>query len=341
MLLHDRMKKIVVDRLAVDVGKWSAMKPQLPPTTTCQNCGASTPGAYCSACGQDSRDHRVSMRSLLASFWGDVFTFDSRLTRSLVPLLLRPGDLTIEYLRGRRVRYIPPLRLYLFISFAFFFLLAFRVNSRIDRHGPGTASGPDSATVAAVIDGLAALPDSVRAGVAPETLQHLGARLAVQMAAEGTSSAITFVVMGKDVTDSRNEVVRGMLALAPKAVFLLLPVFAGLLALIYRRARRMFIEHLVFALHYHSVLYLGFILGMLINWDPLWVVLLLAFPLYLLLAMHRVYGQGWGKSLVKLVLLTSAYNFLLLVFFALTAGSSAYLVEAARRHPLLFGWLLG
>lgn len=317
------------------------MKHPLPPTSTCQNCGTPTPGAYCPACGQDSRNHVVSLRSLVASFLDDVFTIDSRLTRSLVPLLLRPGELTSEYVRGRRARYIPPLRLYLFISVAFFFLLALKINPGVDRQGPAASASPDSAAVAAVIEGLIALPDSARAGIAPATLERLGARLASGSAAKDTADAPQLRVMGKDVTGSWDEVIKGMLALAPKAVFLLLPVFAGLLALVYRRARRIFVEHFVFALHYHSVLFLGFVLGMLIDWDPLWVALLLAFPLHLLLAMHRVYGQGWGKSIIKLILLTGAYNFLLIVLFAVTAGSSAYLVEAARHHPLLLRWLLG
>jgi hypothetical protein len=55
----------------------------------------------------------------------DVFSFDSRASRTIWPLLTRPGFLTNEYIQGRRVHYVPPLRLYLFISIVFFITLDF------------------------------------------------------------------------------------------------------------------------------------------------------------------------------------------------------------------------
>ncbi|MFT5757138.1 MAG: hypothetical protein ACI9LM_001863 [Alteromonadaceae bacterium] len=94
-------------------------------TKTCENCYAQVAGLYCGKCGQ-------SVESTLKYFWtvilhllDDIFSFDSRASRTLLPLLFKPGFLTNEYVKGRRVHYVPPLRLYLFISIVFFISLKF------------------------------------------------------------------------------------------------------------------------------------------------------------------------------------------------------------------------
>lgn len=69
------------------------------------------------------------MRSFLQHFLNDYFTFDSKIVRSFRPLLFKPGFLTTEFLNGRRVRYIPPLRMYLFVSILFFLLLSLQTTS--------------------------------------------------------------------------------------------------------------------------------------------------------------------------------------------------------------------
>lgn len=77
---------------------------------------------YCAACGQKAIG-REDLNEFLQQFLGDYFTWDSKLIRSLVPLLVRPGFLTTEYLAGRRARYIPPLRMFIFLSIIFFLVI--------------------------------------------------------------------------------------------------------------------------------------------------------------------------------------------------------------------------
>jgi len=98
-------------------------------SSTCENCHAKVNGSFCSECGQ-------SVESTLKYFWSvvlhlldDIFSFDSRASRTLSPLLFHPGFLTNEYIAGKRVHYVPPLRLYLFISIVFFISLKFTVSS--------------------------------------------------------------------------------------------------------------------------------------------------------------------------------------------------------------------
>ena len=91
----------------------------------CLNCGTALSGQYCGNCGQRARSRLISMWELLSDAFGDLFELDSRIWRTLVPLLLRPGKLTYEYLQGRRACFMPPFRTYLVLSILFFLVLLF------------------------------------------------------------------------------------------------------------------------------------------------------------------------------------------------------------------------
>ena len=88
------------------------------------NCGTALSGQYCGTCGQRATNRMISVWELTRDAFGDLFELDSRLWRSLIPLLIRPGKLTRDYLEGRRARYMPPFRTYLVLSIVFF-LVAF------------------------------------------------------------------------------------------------------------------------------------------------------------------------------------------------------------------------
>ncbi len=90
----------------------------------CLNCGTRLRGQYCGVCGQRARNRLISLWELLREAFGDLLEIDSRVWRTLVPLLIRPGQLTHDYLQGRRARYMPPFRTYLVLS-VMFFVVAF------------------------------------------------------------------------------------------------------------------------------------------------------------------------------------------------------------------------
>ena len=86
----------------------------------CRNCGAALAGAYCSACGQAADVRIPSFGGMLADALGDLYSFDSRLWRSLATLALKPGRMTSLYLEGQRARFTPPFRMYVVTSLVFF-----------------------------------------------------------------------------------------------------------------------------------------------------------------------------------------------------------------------------
>lgn len=86
----------------------------------CRNCDAPLAGRWCHACGQDSRDPVREFPLLAAEVFDALAGWDSRLGRSLRSLFGRPGELALEFLAGRRARYLGPVRLYLIASLGFF-----------------------------------------------------------------------------------------------------------------------------------------------------------------------------------------------------------------------------
>jgi hypothetical protein len=107
-------------------------------------------------------------------------------------------------------------------------------------------------------------------------------------------------------------IVSDMLGYAPHAMFVLLPIFALLLKLIYIRQDRYYPEHFVFALHVHSFFFVMFCIIALLPWGRVDAVLGIWMVLYVWLAMKRVYGQGWFRTTVNWVVLSWCYGFVIL-----------------------------
>jgi hypothetical protein len=96
-----------------------------PIANSCENCKQPLLGPFCGQCGQQAESTLKYFWVVIMHLLDDIFSFDSRASRTIFPLVVRPGFLTNEYIAGRRVHYVPPLRLYLFISIVFFITLNF------------------------------------------------------------------------------------------------------------------------------------------------------------------------------------------------------------------------
>lgn len=91
---------------------------------TCLNCSQESEAKYCPACGQ-SMDVKIStVWHFISETLDVIYNFDSKVWQSILPLIFKPGKLTNEYIAGRRVRYLPPFRLYLILSILFFLVAA-------------------------------------------------------------------------------------------------------------------------------------------------------------------------------------------------------------------------
>lgn len=137
---------------------------------------------------------------------------------------------------------------------------------------------------------------------------------------------VIMIENGSRLESDPKRLLRSALDYLPHSMFFLLPVFALLLKLLYVFRRRLYVEHLIVALHSHSFLFLGFLLILLSeslgSWVPalepllrwLRIALLVWMPVYLFIMQKRVYQQGWLMTSVKY----SVMGLLYMVLIALT-----------------------
>ncbi len=91
---------------------------------TCLNCRHVVENKFCPNCGQENSDTRKTFHHLFIHFFEDLTHYENAFWRTIKNLLFKPSALTKEYLSGKRLSYLAPVRLYIFISFLTFFLLS-------------------------------------------------------------------------------------------------------------------------------------------------------------------------------------------------------------------------
>jgi hypothetical protein len=247
----------------------------------CPNCGAVVSGQYCHACGQETVLHPPSAREFVHEFIGHYVALEGKLWKSLLLLLFRPGQLTLEYINGRRVRYIQPLRLYLTFSLIFFAVVKYTGHDEVPAPAPAAAHGKADKQGKLMREDA---PGEIAAGTADlrKGISNVNAHWGEQ--------ADRFTNMSPE---ERDKVMRTAFnSYVPYAVFFMMPFFALYLKLLYLGSGRRYGEHLLFALHVNGFAFLALTLMMLlpdlfgIVSFLLWLWLLLYTPV----AMRRVYG---------------------------------------------------
>lgn len=261
----------------------------------CLNCGAQLQGRFCSACGQRAIAPYPSVHEMVGDAWAELSGYDGRIARSLRLLMLRPGALTLEALEGRRARYVSPVRLYLVASVVYFFCAAAIPNLRT----PPPAVIPGSG-VNIVVDGSG---DSTP--LSPEERQRALKDL-------DRSPWWLQAFLRPVVADPAGFKAR-FLQTVPRVLFALVPVFAAIVALFYRR--RGFVQHLVFAVHLHAAVFitlavreLSQLTGSLVVLRIFEVAAAVAIVVYGLVAFRRVYRERWPRVLMKGVGIATVYS---------------------------------
>ncbi len=90
---------------------------------TCLNCRQVVEKRFCPNCGQENVDSRKTFHHLFVHFFEDLTHYENAFWKTIRNLLFKPADLTIEYLSGRRLSYLAPVRLYIFLSFVTFLFI--------------------------------------------------------------------------------------------------------------------------------------------------------------------------------------------------------------------------
>jgi hypothetical protein len=264
--------------------------------THCENCGAQLQGHWCGQCGQAAVDYRRSFRHVVADVLESFLNWDSKFFTTIALLVLKPWRLTNEFLAGKRVRYVNPLRLYLLASILFFF--AVNYGAKDLRLQPGKLSPKDRAELEADLK-KGDLPPAAREQLealllespspssspqstspspttnvpspspAPETDKQrqeygkIGERpFVVFDQAKSTTSFERWIEarakekMGEHGT-KMGLFIATLFSNLPYMMLCCIPLFAFVLKILYICRRIFYIDHLIYALHIHTFFYVG------------------------------------------------------------------------------------
>ncbi|MBS2212969.1 DUF3667 domain-containing protein [Carboxylicivirga mesophila] len=308
----------------------------------CKNCDNQFSGKYCSNCGQSVKELERPIRFMIADFMGTIITFDTRLVKTLVTILFKPGRLTLDYIAGKRARYMPPFRFYLFISFVMFLLMSIVTNNSIHDNYDNTKNKVETgkAEISAMVDSVKHSNDSI----------YVAAREAIK--AELDSAQIDSIKMDKmdsfiadiedavedvDDSDSKYAKTARMIKDYPElyinklyqftswSLFLFMPIFAFFLWISFFRTRRLYIGHLIFALNIHSFIFTitAIVIAVNIifkNYSVGWIgYLYFLVPLYQIIGAKQLYHRKWINTFFKMTLVWMMYSFVWLIGLILLA----------------------
>ncbi|WP_444891472.1 DUF3667 domain-containing protein [Microbulbifer sp. DLAB2-AA] len=367
----------------------------------CANCETELLGPHCYKCGQPVKGMVRHFSSIIGDFFDTLLAFDSRTWKTVPSLFFRPGFLTTEYFSGRRVRYVSPVRLFIFLCITSFFVTQINSNWAINFGGnksvvvdtESAERGLDQAVenlkdlqkkhaednlvvinleevesdlveerieIKTGLDELNTDLDKVNVnlnGVAGASKQS--EYFTKDAIASGLNETITeideeFFQVGwipdsledwvnkkvdsahknvERVTEDPNRFKKAFLGALPSTLIIMLPIFAMMLWVAYIFKRRLYMEHLIVALHSHAFICLSILTANLFYsasekfsdynvisslFDNLFFLLIIWVPIYLFWMQKRIYQQGWLITLCKYSFLGGAYLILLALGAALT-----------------------
>jgi len=301
---------------------------------TCPNCEKQLKGDmnFCPSCGQENHIKRVSMKMLFSDFFTTYFTVDSKLLKSLKYLLIKPSFLSLEYLDGKIEAYLRPIRLYIFISFSFFLLLSITSSNDLlngfsdddltnfrGKFNDELQMQVDSTDIKEVLKELDPLVvdegEDVKEQIKNPSLPE-GDIVTLLDNFEGD-----FFKKLKKVFSNKREInsfINYGKSKLPLFSFFLIPVLGGLFFLFFYKKNYYYVDHLVFALHLQSFLFVLLIIGVLVNLIfaiELYTVVFLGTLIYGFIAGIRFYKRSWISTFIRLSIIGLVHSVLSLSVF--------------------------
>jgi hypothetical protein len=296
---------------------------------TCLNCRHVVENRFCPHCGQENIDTRKTFYHLFLHFFEDLTHYENAFWKTIKNLLFKPSTLTKEYLSGKRLSYLAPVRLYIFISLITFFFISI-LSTKDPFHITVEKTQPKMAL------------EEIKGGGNSIFGFHSTKELdSIQNSDSKTEklSPFKYWIFHKGLSiierNSNKEIVEkfkeSFIHNFPKLLFLYMPIFAFLLWLFHGKKRWYYFDHGIFTLHYFSFLLLitlilflfdkafslftdsGFIsfVSVLI---PILGYSWMAY--YFFPAHHRFYGETRIVSFIKTMLIF-LFNFIILTIILL------------------------
>jgi hypothetical protein len=320
---------------AASLGGWLKWKKHhtLPEGSPCPNCATPLAGPYCHECGQLGEQFNRSVLDLVWEAFESFFHADGRLLHTLPRLVLRPANLTRDYIEGRRASQVPPLRMFLVVMLIYFFVGGLKGHDEVHLGTPqefenGIQIGqavkdPD------VAKALRNRPDAAR------RIEEAKGRMRA-----GEESRVGAWIKPRLVYAAAHPREFSLIfeAWTHRIAIAMLPVAAAILSLLFIFRRRFYVfDHLIFSMH--SLSFMGLLgsvqslLGAVPHLGgPAFLLFLLA-PIHLYAHMRGVYGTGIFSTLWRMLVLfvLSAIALGAMMLAVLVLGLSEMRIDAAGK----------
>ncbi|PNW28781.1 DUF3667 domain-containing protein [Formosa algae] len=318
---------------------------------TCKNCDFKFDETfiYCPNCGQNYHEE-LTVNDIFKNTINNYFSVDARFFKSFFPLLIKPGFLALQFVEGKRLKYLNPAQFYLFASVVFFFLFSFQVSKQEKRIDAEVQE--NFKTMDALVEressqvnknGIDSLELQFNNGEKTKfnrfTLDSL-----VQVNASGNQvlkglgvdyNASTFekkfyLQVYKFYKDKSSvSLIDTFYNYVPISLFVLLPIFAFFLYLMHYK-KKQYAQHLVFSLYYFAFLFIMFSIFTIIHFLfdlPSFtnqLILVLSF-LYLYFAIRKFYKSRKRTSFIKAVIISVVFISLVIPVAFAIIGTAAFL----------------
>ncbi|MCW3160335.1 DUF3667 domain-containing protein [Chryseobacterium oryctis] len=303
----------------------------------CLNCGHFVEEKFCPHCGQENIQTRQPFHYLFSHFIEDFTHYDGQFWGTIKKLLFKPGQLTTTYLEGKRQKFVPPVKLYIFISFITFFLpnllpssndkdagqidqtsLAKEQSNQIikpieELQKAGTLSENTVQTVKKELniekDSLAKETESrttsrnkgISIDVANleelDSITRLPENRKILFLKPALKKYVELKNKGLSNTEILKKTEETIIHTLPKAIFVYLPVFAFFLWLFHDKKKWWYFDHGIFTLHYFSFLLLSTLIFTIIN------------RIYSFLPDYFIFNAVYTLTTIALFIYTSLYFF--------------------------------
>jgi hypothetical protein len=299
-------------------------------SASCPNCHvvfADDHSNFCPNCGQENHTHKLPVKHFAMELVESFTHFDTKVLATFKDLISQPGLVIKNFNDNKRARYVPPIRIYAFTSFAFFLILSFSVNKKVDKELEEMTKFFQKASTVSFkaeilgqnieLDSLTNRELFAHPSPSNELIDSILRSKKIETNWVSTRILYSIIKIGKGeltLADLYKKFIRS----SSYAIFVFMPIFALLMMPLYRKRSYFYSEFLVFSIYFHTFLFSVF--GVLIifykfinvDFEIIATLLLLGMVVYLGLSLRRVFEDSIPKTVLKTVLLSLTYSFLLL-----------------------------
>lgn len=311
-------------------------------SSVCLNCN--TPldkeDRYCNFCGQLNSTKKLSFTDFFKELFGSLFSYDSRIYKTLRTLLFQPGKASLDYIKGKRAQHPNPFRFYLSVSIIFFLLYGFAIQFEEDNINATIIENKEEDNITAVIKQKETL-QKFSSEAELDTLSfydNIARKIDIYHNYSKTNPNINVnealghlnhknnifnrwlyrrLLAGEDIMTHPTSFSTYAISKLPFGIFFFIPFFTLFLWFTYRRTTYTYMEHLVFAFHTQTVFFFIMTLSLILNFflheKYIGTVFLLYFSIYLFFALRKFYRQPFFKTLFKYVFLSIIFIILAII----------------------------